>query len=130
MNANRSTDPTDLHIARRLRRLRRALGLEAEKLDRAIGEPPGTVERFETVTRRLSAAPLFRLARALDVEVSFFFEGLPDPPVAGGVPLRDPALLAEGTALARAFTRVADARTRKDFSLLVKSIADGDMDWS
>ena len=118
----KSRTAVDLHVGIRLRRQRRALNMDPDDLDRAIGEPPGTVARFEQ-GKPIGAASLYRLGRALDVPPSFFFEGLPDPPVVEGVAPPDAALAAEGARLVRAYSAVSDVQARRDFLRLVQSIA-------
>ena len=75
-----AANPVDLHLGARLQRRRDKVGLKPEELDQAIGDPPGTVSRFERGTKGIGGAQLFLLGKALGVDVSFFFEGLPSNP--------------------------------------------------
>jgi transcriptional regulator with XRE-family HTH domain len=100
-------------------------------LDIVIGEPPGTVERFETAERRIAAAHLFRLGQALDVDMSYFFAEdacesaaqeagtgeLEDPPRV------DPEMITEGEHLVRIFWRLPNQNLRRLIISLIKSIA-------
>ena len=70
----------DLQLGRRLRRRRRDVGLTQEALGAACGISFQQVQKYECAANRMSAVVLWRLARVLDVEVGYFYEGLhPDP---------------------------------------------------
>ena len=56
----------DVHLGRRLRARRRALGLTQDDVGRALD------------VRFMSAACLWRLSTLLDVNIRYFFEGLPE----------------------------------------------------
>ena len=63
-------------IRRRLRRRREALGLTLPELAGRTGLTVQRVQGFEQGPVSISAATLMRLARALDIDVDYFFEGL------------------------------------------------------
>ena len=66
----------DLHLGQRLRRRRRLLGLTQQQVANAVGIRFQQVQKYECGANRISAARLWELATALDVPVSYFFEGL------------------------------------------------------
>jgi transcriptional regulator with XRE-family HTH domain len=68
-------DPIDVRVGGRMRDRRREIGLSQEKLGAAIGVTFQQVQKYENARNRLSASALFRVAKALGVEVAFFFEG-------------------------------------------------------
>ena len=70
------TDKTDLHVGKRLRRRRRLLGMTQQDLAGMVGVRFQQIQKYETGTNRISASRLWDIAAALDVPVSFFFEGL------------------------------------------------------
>ena len=131
MGPRRPLDAIDLQVASRLRQRRRELQLDPRVLDIVIGEPAGTVERFETAERRIAAVHLFRLGQALNVDISYFFsedacEGAAqgaradeaeDPPQAAA------QMITEGEHLARVFQRLPDRNLRRLVISLIKSIA-------
>ncbi|MGH6957622.1 MAG: helix-turn-helix domain-containing protein, partial [Caulobacteraceae bacterium] len=47
------------------------------------------IQKYECGANRVSAARLWRIARALEVPVGYFFEGLPDDPGGRPDPTRD-----------------------------------------
>lgn len=70
----------DLQLGRRLRRRRRDVGLTQEALGLACGISFQQVQKYECAANRMSAVVLWRLARVLDVDVGYFYEGLrPEP---------------------------------------------------
>ncbi|WP_294641189.1 helix-turn-helix transcriptional regulator [uncultured Aureimonas sp.] len=69
------------HVGRRLRQARIARGISLQELARTIDVSYQQLSKFERGENRVSASALFRLSRALDVELRFFFEGLePEAP--------------------------------------------------
>jgi len=81
MKRTRQTGPkepqaVDRHVGTRLREKRHELGMTQETLGNALGVTFQQVQKYERGTNRVSAGRLFSLANLLDVEVSYFFEGL------------------------------------------------------
>jgi transcriptional regulator with XRE-family HTH domain len=75
----------DLHLGRRMRRRRRLLGMTQRQLADVCGVRFQQIQKYECGANRLSAARLWQIAGALDVPVSYFFEGLTDKtPASGG----------------------------------------------
>jgi len=66
----------DRHVADRIRQKRIELGITQETLGKVLGVTFQQVQKYERGTNRVSAGHLFSLANLLDVEVSYFFEGL------------------------------------------------------
>jgi len=69
-------DDIDVHIGKRVRRRRRLLGLTQQQVAGACGVRFQQIQKYECGANRLSAARLWRLARALEVPVAYFFDGL------------------------------------------------------
>jgi DNA-binding XRE family transcriptional regulator len=67
----------DRHVADRIRQKRIEIGMTQETLADALGVTFQQVQKYEKGTNRVSAGRLFRIANLLEVEVSYFFEGLP-----------------------------------------------------
>ena len=68
--------PIDVHVGRRLRQRRRLLGLTQEKLAQAVNIRFQQIQKYESGANRVSASRLWSLAKALDVQVAYFFEGM------------------------------------------------------
>lgn len=117
-------DETDFRVAARLRARRQELDLDPRLLDTVIGEAPGTVERFEAAIRRVGAAHLYRLSRALDVDVAYFFdadETPPPPPAEEDEP--DARRAGEARRFAEAVSGIAQPSVRFTVRALVESLS-------
>jgi transcriptional regulator with XRE-family HTH domain len=66
----------DEHVGRRLRHRRRLLRMTQRELALAIGVRFQQIQKYEFGSNKISAARLWSIAKALDVPVSYFFEGL------------------------------------------------------
>ncbi len=124
--------PIDVHVGGRVRLRRRLLGVSQGKLAEAIGLTFQQVQKYERGANRIGASRLFELAQALDVPISFFFEGMPAR-VAASSPAHDlrEALglwnaeldcmaKRETLELARAYYKISDPRLRKRVFEMVK----------
>jgi transcriptional regulator with XRE-family HTH domain len=69
-------DVIDEHLGNRLVRRRRALGLTQQQVAESIGVRFQQVHKYECGLSRISPARLWDIARALDVSVAYFFDGL------------------------------------------------------
>lgn len=70
--------PVDAHVGKRLRQRRWMVGKTQQQLGDAVGIKFQQIQKYETGMNRVSASRLWELANALDVPVSFFFDGLED----------------------------------------------------
>ena len=71
-------NPVDLHIGQRVRHRRWLLGMTQQQLAQSVGIRFQQIQKYESGANRVSASRLWDLAQALDIPVSFFFEGLTD----------------------------------------------------
>ncbi len=72
--------PVDLHVGKRLRLIRQVRGITQQKLADRVGVTFQQIQKYEKGTNRIGASRLFEFSRALDVGVSFFFDGLEETP--------------------------------------------------
>ena len=68
--------PVDVHVGMRARHRRWMVGMTQQQLGDKVGIKFQQIQKYETGANRVSASRLWDIADALDVEVSFFFEGL------------------------------------------------------
>ena len=68
----------DETIGRRIRQRRRLLCMTQVELGERCGVRFQQVQKYESAVNRISAVMLWKIARALDVEIDFFFRGLED----------------------------------------------------
>ncbi len=66
----------EVHLGKRLRRRRRTLGLTQQQLADKVGVRMQMIQKYECAANSLSAARLWLLAEALEVPVSYFYDGL------------------------------------------------------
>ena len=68
--------PVDVHVGKRIRHRRWLVGMTQQQLAERVGIKFQQIQKYETGANRVSASRLWDIADALDVKVSFFFEGL------------------------------------------------------
>ncbi|MFC3615446.1 helix-turn-helix domain-containing protein [Lutimaribacter marinistellae] len=70
--------PVDVHVGKRVRHRRWLTGMTQQQLAEQVGIKFQQIQKYETGANRISASRLWDIAEALEVPVSFFFEGLDD----------------------------------------------------
>jgi len=68
--------PVDVHVGKRIRHRRWLVGMTQQQLAERVGIKFQQIQKYETGANRVSASRLWDIADALDVDISFFFEGL------------------------------------------------------
>ncbi|WP_417206871.1 helix-turn-helix domain-containing protein [Antarctobacter sp.] len=68
--------PVDVHVGKRIRHRRWLVGMTQQQLAERVGIKFQQIQKYETGANRVSASRLWDIADALDVPVSFFFEGI------------------------------------------------------
>ncbi len=68
--------PVDVHVGKRIRHRRWMVGMTQQQLGEIVGIKFQQIQKYETGMNRVSASRLWDIAAALDVSISFFFEGL------------------------------------------------------
>lgn len=66
----------DVHVGKRIRHRRWMNGTTQQQLADAVGIKFQQIQKYETGMNRVSASRLWDIAHALDVPVTFFFEGI------------------------------------------------------
>jgi len=112
------------HVGRRIRDRRILLGLTQQRLAGLIGVTYQQAHKYECGINRVSAARLYKLARALGVDVGYFFEGFSADRACAALPERQRLCLD----VARNFSRIRDERSRDALAQLCRVIADGARD--
>ncbi len=130
-------DPVDRHVGTRIRGRRVGLRISQTKLGQAIGVTFQQIQKYESGSNRVGASNLFKIARTLSVDVSFFFEGVAggaagDAPLDGVLGLADqpptpfqgnPMNSREAFELMHNYYRIIDPTVRKRLFQLVKTLA-------
>lgn len=108
-----SAHRVDLHVGRRLRERRWAVGLTLEAVAAPLGIKAQQIQKYETGINRISASRLWELAEVLEVPVSYFFDGLPAGPGSGAPSHGDALSDKEAAALVRAFGALPEEQRRR-----------------
>jgi transcriptional regulator with XRE-family HTH domain len=72
------THPVDVHVGKRIRQRRWLVGMTQQQLAEQVGIKFQQIQKYETGANRVSASRLWDISRALQVSISFFFEGIED----------------------------------------------------
>ena len=72
------THPVDVHVGKRVRHRRWLVGMTQQQLAEQVGIKFQQIQKYETGANRVSASRLWDISRALQVSISFFFEGIED----------------------------------------------------
>jgi transcriptional regulator with XRE-family HTH domain len=130
MAEDKTPDPVDVHVGRRLRMRRKDLGYSQQALADALGLTFQQVQKYEGGANRISASKLHATAMFLKTPIGFFFEGLDDPEGADTTAADLANEMAEfwstpgGPELARAYVAIKSASMRRHLADLAKAIAD------
>ena len=66
----------NIHVGRRVRHCRWMQGMTQQQLGDKVGVKFQQIHKYETGANRISASRMWGIAAALDVPVTFFFDGL------------------------------------------------------
>ncbi len=140
MTANpRGPNAVDRHVGSRIRLRRQLLNLSQEKLGEELGVTFQQVQKYERGTNRISASRLYELGRILDVQVSYFYEGMTDDVIGGQRPSdndhnhdtpdgQDPFAKRETLELVRSYYKISHPIVRRRVYALVKALSGSDAD--
>ena len=81
-----NNNAVDVHVGKRVRLRRTLMGMSQEQLGASLNITFQQVQKYERGTNRISASRLYELGRILDVQVSYFYEGMTDDVIGGQRP--------------------------------------------
>lgn len=126
--AIRRPSSVDVHVGGRVRVRRRLINMTQETLADMIDVTFQQVQKYERGSNRISASKLFGIAEALEVPISYFFDGLDETTASedGGSPDSEENIqtflrTTEGLELARLFPRIARGPLRRRILELVRA---------
>jgi transcriptional regulator with XRE-family HTH domain len=121
----------DAHIGGKIQVRRNLLKISQKKLGEQLGVSFQQIQKFEKGANRVSAGQLFEIAKFLQVDLVYFFDGLPlgkrQPGFAEAqAKIAAPAVAdtREGHELHAAFARIKNPKLRNKIVDLVKAVAD------
>ena len=116
--------PVDVHVGKRVRHRRWMVGMTQQQLGDIVGIKFQQIQKYETGMNRISASRLWDIAQALDVSISFFFEGfdqeedsVESPAVEHDVQRGDLLADKEALELVRSYYSIPEAQRRRLFDL-------------
>jgi len=125
-------DPVDVHVGVRIRLRRMLLGMTQAQLGAAVGVTWQQIQKYETAANRVSASRLHGIARALGVEVAWFYADLHNdapssPAPAPRLQKSPPENVMDKTEtlkLVRAFWRLPNSAMREAFMNMLTAAGD------
>jgi len=100
----------DRYVSMRIRQRRIMLGLTQQQMAELIGVTYQQAHKYETGINRISAGRLYQIARALGVEISYFFE---DVEPGSGAQARSQELMPQQRMLLELARNFASIKSRK-----------------
>ena len=124
-------DPIDIHVGQRIKARRVGLRISQSEIGAALEVTFQQIQKYENGANRVGASNLYKMSKALNVEVSYFFDdmaiapkirALSDQPAASFD--HDPMTQPESIKLVHNYFRITSPAIRARMFQLVKSIAD------
>lgn len=111
--------PVDVHVGKRIRHRRWLIGKTQQQLAEQVGIKFQQIQKYETGANRVSASRLWDISDAMDVPVSFFFEGLDEEATDGGKSAVPDDLMGDKEALdlVRSYYAIPENQRRRLFEL-------------
>ncbi|KPD12254.1 helix-turn-helix domain-containing protein [Phaeobacter sp. 11ANDIMAR09] len=111
--------PVDVHVGKRIRHRRWLIGKTQQQLAEQVGIKFQQIQKYETGANRVSASRLWDISDAMDVPVSFFFEGLDEDAKSGEKSAVPDDLMGDKEALdlVRSYYAIPENQRRRLFEL-------------
>ncbi|WP_415184467.1 helix-turn-helix domain-containing protein [Phaeovulum sp.] len=109
--------PVDVHVGKRIRHRRWMVGMTQQQLAEKVGIKFQQIQKYETGMNRVSASRLWDIADAVEVPISFFFEGLSEGGIAQEELAGDILADKEALALVRSYYAIPEPQRRRLFDL-------------
>lgn len=134
-HAPRAANPVDVHVGTRIRLRRKLLKMSQEKLGDQLGVTFQQVQKYERGANRVGASRLWKMSQALDVPVSFFYDGLGTemPSLEFAENDQTPVVYdfinsSDGVSLAKAVSKIKSKAVRRQILELARSLAESQED--
>lgn len=127
---SKSPNPVDKYVGNRVRMRRIDLGMPQDRLGAAIGMTFQQIQKYEKGVNRISSSRLVAISNALEVPVTWFFEGAPGNTNPSHTPI-DTTILEfiatrDGISIARNFPRLQNSDLRRSIINLAENLATHD----
>ncbi|MBE0454022.1 helix-turn-helix domain-containing protein [Roseovarius autotrophicus] len=107
----------DIHVGKQIRHRRWLIGMTQQQLAEAVGIKFQQIQKYETGANRVSASRLWDIADALDVDISFFFDGLSKEASGGSALPAEIITDKEALDLVRSYYAIPENQRRRLFDL-------------
>lgn len=111
------THVVDTHVGKRIRHRRWLIGMTQQQLAEKVGIKFQQIQKYETGMNRVSASRLWDIAHAMEVPVSFFFDGIEEVSPEAAAPEHDILADKEALQLVRAYYAMPESQRRQIFEL-------------
>ncbi|MEM8813260.1 MAG: helix-turn-helix transcriptional regulator [Pseudomonadota bacterium] len=119
----RSANEIDIHVGQRLRLARVLRGLSQDELGKKVGVTFQQIQKYERGANRVSAGRLVALAKALELEILFFFQDLEDADTTAQRTLSASGLTDEDFDIMDALTKIGNPKLKRTLVKLIAEIA-------
>ena len=116
----KQANPIDAQVGNRVRLRRMLIGMSQERLGELLGLTFQQVQKYEKGVNRVGAARLQQIAMALDVPVTFFYDGDSKAREVESLLFLDSAF---SLRLLRAYSKIKDQTVQRQLVSLMESIA-------
>lgn len=123
MPNTRSANEIDIHVGQRLRLARILRGLSQDELGKTVGVTFQQIQKYERGANRVSAGRLVALAKALDLEILFFFQDLDEAETKTERSLSISELTDEDIDVVDALTKIDNPKLKKTLIKLISELA-------
>ena len=126
--AGKRPNQTDVAVGQRIRVFRKEANLSQTELANQIGVTFQQVQKYENGTNRVGAGRLTQIARALDIPINAFFDGLArrtDKKRDNSARLAELESMPAARKLLKAFSDIPDATLQTEIIKLVRALSGG-----
>ena len=111
------THPVDNFVGQRIRHRRWMVGMTQQDLAQKVGIKFQQIQKYETGANRVSASRLWDIGKAMEVDVSFFFEGYETAATSQTASSPDILTDKEALELVKSYYSIPENQRRKLFDL-------------
>lgn len=110
--------PVDVHVGRKVKELRTLRNLTQQNVANSLNISFQQLQKYETGGNRISASRLYELARLLNVQTPYFFEGL-----AGEKTDANSTIDVEGFKIAALIAKIKNVKLKTHIRTLIAELA-------
>ena len=111
------THSVDIHVGKRVRQRRWIVGMTQQQLGDSVGIKFQQIQKYEAGKNRISASRMWDIAAAMEVPMSYFFEGIEGQAPDTDIARADIHTDKEAVDLVRAYYAIPENQRRRLFNL-------------